>query len=174
MKRWFFACVVLLAPADAVATPQFDVVLALQNIRAGRDADALYYLNNAINARALKAGELADALEWRAYLHAKRKDRRAARADLDAAIAAEPDNPLRPRARARFFLAGGDYRAALADIEAVLSRPGTTDAENYADYCEALLGLGRRAEAVNQCQRAVTVNPEHARAKAMLRRAQGR
>lgn len=174
MKRWIFASLVLLAPAAAQARAQFDVVLALQNIRAGRDADALYYLDNAINAKTLKPGELADALEWRAFLHAKRKDRRAARADLDAAIAAEPDNPLRPRARARFFLAGGDHRAALADIETVMARPGTTDAENYTDYCEALLGLGRRAEALEQCQRAVKVNPEHARAKAMLRRAQGR
>jgi tetratricopeptide (TPR) repeat protein len=176
MKRWIFAVLILGAPAIApapAAASQFDVVLALQNLRAGRDGDALYWLTRAIDERKLAPAELADALEWRAYLHAKRRDRRAARADLDAAIAADKESPLRLRARARFFLAGGEFRAALADMEAVMSR-SPSDAENYTDYCEALLGVGRRAEALDQCQRAIRVNPEHARAKAMLRRAQAR
>jgi tetratricopeptide (TPR) repeat protein len=171
MRRWLAASAVALALAGAAAaTPQFDVTLALQNLRAGRDADALYWLNRAIGEHGLKGGELADALEWRAYLHAKRNDRRAARADLDAAIAADKDNPLRLRARARFSLRIGDYRSALADMEAVFAHPGT-DAVNYADYCEALLGLGRRAEAAAQCRKAIQVNPEYARPRALLRRA---
>jgi len=149
------------------------VIVALQNLRAGRDADALYWLNRAIDSRELKDGELADALEWRAFLHAGRRNMRAARADLDAAIAAQSANPLRLRARARFFLRAGDYRAALADMEAVMGRL-PTDAENHTDYCEALLGLGRRVEAADQCQRAIRVNPEYARPKMLLRRAQGR
>ena len=173
MKRWLIPLFLLAAPAAAEAAAPFDVIVALQNLRAGRDADALYWLNRAISEHALKGGELADALEWRAFLHAKRNNPRAARADLDAAIAAEKDSPLRLRARARFFLRAGDYRAALADMEAVMARL-PTDAENYADYCEALLGLGRRAEAADQCQRAIRVNPEYARPKMLLRRAQGR
>lgn len=173
MKRWLFALLVLAAPAPAAATAQFDITLAMQNLRAGRDADALYWLNRAIGEHALKGGELADALEWRAFLHAKRNNPRAARADLDAAIAADKDSALRLRARARFFLRAGDHRAALADMEAVMSRL-PTDAENYADLCEALLGLGRRAEAADNCQRAIRVNPEYARPKMLLRRAQGR
>ncbi len=176
MKRWIVAFLILSAPAIApapAAASQFDVVLALQNLRAGRDADALYWLTRAIDERTLKPAELGDALEWRAYLHAKRQDRRAARADLDAAIAADKESPLRLRARARFLLSIDDHRAALADIEAVMAR-SPTDAENYTDYCEALLGLGRRIEAAAQCQRAIRVNPEYARAKAILRRTQGR
>jgi tetratricopeptide (TPR) repeat protein len=176
MKRWIIAFLIVCAPATApapAAASQFDVVVALQNLRAGRDADALYWLTRAIDERGLKPGELADALEWRAFLHAKRKNNPAARADLDAAIAADKENPLRLRARARFLLAIKDHRAALADIEAVMAR-SPTDAENLVDYCEALLGMGRRAEALDQCQRAIRVNPEHARARAMLRRAQAR
>jgi len=173
MKRWLIPLVVLVAAPAAEANPQFDVTLALQNLRAGRDADALYWLNRAIGEQGLKGAARADALEWRAFLHVKRNNPRAARADLDAAIAAESDNPLRHRARARFVLRAGDYRAALADMEAVMSR-SSTDAENYADLCEALLGLGRRAEAVVQCQKAIQVNPEYARPKQLLRRAGAR
>jgi tetratricopeptide (TPR) repeat protein len=173
MMRWLIPLLVLLAPAAARATSQFDVVMALQNLRAGRDGDALYWLNRAIGEHALKDGDLADALEWRAFVHAKRNNLRAARTDLDAAVAAEKDNPLRLRARARFFLRTGDFRAALADMEAVMGSPGT-NAENFADYCEALLGLGRRAEAADNCQRAIRVNPDYARPKLLLRSAQGR
>jgi tetratricopeptide (TPR) repeat protein len=173
MKRWLIPLLFLLAPAPAQATPQFHMTVALQDIRAGRDGDALYYLTRAIQERGLKADELADALEWRAFLHAKRGNLRAARADLDAAIAAEADNPLRRRARARFFLRTGDYRAALRDMEELMTR-FETDAENYADLCEALLGLGRRAEAIDNCQRGVRVDPEHARPRMLLRRARGR
>jgi len=49
-----------------------------------------------------------------------------------------------------------------------------TDAENYTDYCEALLRVGRRAEAIEQCRKAVQVNPEYARPRELLRRARGR
>lgn len=174
MKRWLLPLLLALAaPAAAQSPAQFDVILALQNLRAGRDADALYWLNRAAGEHALTGGELADVLEWRAFLHTKRNNLRAARADLDAAIATDKDNPLRRRARARFFLRAGDYRAALADMEQVMARPGT-DAENYADLCEAQLGLGRRAEAAANCRRAIQVNPEYARPKQLLRRAQGR
>lgn len=173
MKRWLILLFVLAAPAAAQAAAQFDVTVALQNLRAGREGDALYWLNRAIDSRELKAGELADALEWRAFVHANRKNLRAARADLDAAIAAESANPLRMRARARFFLRAGDGKAALADMEAVMAH-SPSDAENYTDYCEALLRAGRRAEAAEQCRKAVQVNPDYARAKDMLRRAGGR
>ena len=170
MKRCTIAFLLLMAPASvAFAAPQFDVIAALQNLRAGRDAEALALLTRAIDSRALKPGERADALEWRAYLHFGRRNHRAARADLDAAIAAESANPLRHRARARFFLRTGDFRAALADVDAVMARSPVDD-ENYADRCEALLGLGRRADAADECRRAVQVNPESARAKALLRR----
>jgi hypothetical protein len=173
MKRWLVPLAVLLAASAAHANQQFDVAQALQNLRAGRDGDALYWLNRAVNEHGLKGAALADVLEWRAFLHAKRNDVRAARADLDAAIAAEGDNPPRRRARARFFLRAGDFRAALADMEAVMTHAGT-DAENYADLCEAQLGLGRRAEATDNCRRAIQVNPEYARPKQLLRRAQPR
>ena len=171
MRPWLFALALLVSPAARADLP-FDFVVAMQNLRAGRDADALYSLNRAIGEHGLKGGELADVLEWRAFLHAKRNDHRAARADLDAAIAAEQENPLRHRARARFFLRTGDYRAALADMETVMGR-SPTDAENYTDYCEALLRVGRRREAAEQCRKAVQVNPEYARAREMLRRAGG-
>jgi len=174
MRQWLAAAAAALAlGSTAAATPQFDVIAALQNLRAGRGADALYLLNRAIESRALPPGELADALEWRAYVRMQQRSFGTARLDLDAAIAADKDNALRLRARARFFLRLSDYRAALADIEAVLGR-FPTDAENYADYCEALLGLGRRAEALQQCRKAVQVNPEYARARTLLRRAGGR
>jgi len=170
MKRWLIPFLFLAAPAAAQTPAQFDLTLALQDLRAGRDVDALYWLNRAAGEHVLKGAALADVLEWRAYLHAKRKDRRAARADLDAAVAADKDNPLRYRARARFFLAAGDFRAALADVEQVMSR-ATADAEIYSDLCEAQLGLGRRAEAAANCRRAIQVNPEYARPRQLLRRA---
>jgi tetratricopeptide (TPR) repeat protein len=173
MKRLLFALALLLAPSGAAANAQFDLLLALQNLRSGRDADALYWLNRTASEHGLKGAALADVLEWRAFLHVKRNDLRAARADLDAAVAADNDNPMRYRARARFFLRNGDFRAALADMEAVFSRVGS-DAENFSDHCEALLGLGRRAETVVQCRKAIQVNPEYARPKLLLRRAQGR
>lgn len=174
MRRWFAAAAATLALAgSAAATPQFDVIAALQNLRAGRGADALYLLNRAIESRALPPAALADALEWRAYIRIQQRNFAAAKRDLDAAIAADRDNALRLRARARLHVRLGDHRAALADIEAVMGR-FPTDAENHADYCEALLGLGRRAEALEQCRKAVQVNPEYARAKALWRRAGGR
>jgi tetratricopeptide (TPR) repeat protein len=174
MKRWLIPVVLLLlAPAAALATPQFHLTVALQDIRAGRDGDALYYLGRAIQEPGLKPAELADAHEWRAFLHVKRGNLRAARADLDAAVAADKDSPLRLRARARFHLRNGDYRAALADMEQLMTR-FETDAENYADLCEAQLGLGRRAEAIENCRRGVRVDPEHPRPKMLLRRAGGR
>ena len=173
MKRWLIPLLVLLAAPAAKANPQYDVVLALQNLRAGRDGDALYWLNRAIGEHGLKGAARADILEWRAFLHAKFNNLRAARADLDAAVAEDKDNQLRYRARARFFLRTGDYRAALADMETVFSQVGS-DAENFSDYCEALLNLGRRAEAIVQCRKAVQVNPEYARPKQLLRRAEGR
>lgn len=170
MKRWLIPFLLLGAQPVAAQTPApFDVTQALQNLRAGRDADALYWLDRALGERALTGAARADALEWRAFLHAKRGNLRAARADLDAAITADNDNPLRHRARARFHLRAGDFRAALTDMEHVMARPGT-DAENYADLCEAQLGLGRRAEAAENCRRAIQVNPEYARPKRLLRR----
>jgi tetratricopeptide (TPR) repeat protein len=168
MKRWLIALFLLAAPVAAEAAAPFDVIVALQNLRAGRDADALYWLNRAIDSRELKDGDLADALEWRAFLHAGRKNMRAARADLDAAIAAQSANPLRLRARARFFLRAGDYRAALADMEAVMARL-PTDAENHTDYCEALFRSRRRDEAADYCRRAVRLNPEYARPRTLLK-----
>ena len=175
MVRFWLAALLALtgAAADAAATPQFDVTAALQNLRAGRNGDALALLTRAIDSRVLKGGELADALEWRAFLHAARRDPRAARADLDSAIQAESQNPLRYRARARFLMRSGDFRAALADMDAVMVR-SPSDAENYTDMCEILIGLGRRAEAIERCRSAIKVDPEFARAKAMLRRAGGR
>jgi tetratricopeptide (TPR) repeat protein len=174
MNRWLLPFILLLAaPAAAKTSAQFDVTQALQNIRAGRDADALYWLDRALSEGSLAGAARADAHEWRAFLHVRRDNLRAARADLDAAIAAETDNPLRHRARARFHLRAGDFRAALADLEQVMARSGT-DAENYADLCEAQIGLGRRAEAAENCRRAIQVNPEYARPKQLLRRAQTR
>jgi len=178
MRSWLVALLALFAAvatavADAAATPQFDVIAALQNLRAGRNDDALALLTRAIESRALKSGELADALEWRAFLHAGRRNLRAARADLDAAIQAEGDNPLRYRARARLLMRGGDFRAALTDMDVVMAR-SPSDAENYTDLCEILIGLGRRAEAIERCRSAIKVDPESARAKAMLRRTGGR
>ena len=155
----------------AAATPYYDVIAALQNLRAGRTDEALPLLTRAIALRALKEGELADALEWRAFLHAARRDLRAARADLDAAIQAESENPLRHRARARFLMRGGDFRAALADMDVVMVRSSTGRREPHRSWCEILLALGRRADATERCQRAITVDPEYARGKAMLRRA---
>ena len=153
----------------AVATPQYDVTAALQNIRAGRNADALALLNRALDAGGLTPRERADALEWRAYLHEKSGNRRAARADLDAAVQAESANPLRLRARARFLSRTGNAAAALTDIEAVMVR-SPTDPENLADLCEIQLALGRRAAARDSCQKAVTADPTNARARAFLRR----
>lgn len=174
MKRWFIPFLLFLAaPAAAQSGAPFDVTLALQNLRAGRDADALYWLDRALGGQSVQGAARADALEWRAFLHEKRGNHRAARADLDAAIAADKDNPLRHRARARFLLRAGDFRAALADMEQVMARSGT-DAENHADLCEAQLGLGRRAEAAENCRRAIQVNPEFIRPKQLLRRAQAR
>lgn len=174
MKRWLLPVLMLFAaPAAAQAPAPFDVIQALQNIRAGRDGDALYWLDRALGERSLVGAARADALEWRAFLHARSGNLRAARTDLDAAIETDKDNPLRLRARARFHLRAGDFRAALADMEQVMARPGT-DAENYADLCEAQLGLGRRAEAAENCRRAIQVNPEYARPKQILRRARGR
>lgn len=171
MKHRLIIAVAFLAAAaaSADATPAYDVTAALQNIRAGRTAEALPLLTRAIASGALRGGELADALEWRAFLHEARRDRRAARADLDAAIQAESANPLRHRARARFLLRTGNYAAALADMDAVMVR-SSSDAENYTDHCEILLALGRRAEAAAQCRRAVTVDPDDKRAVALLRR----
>ena len=175
MRRCLLGALLALSGAvgDAAATSQFDVIAALQNLRAERNGDALVLLTRAIDSRALKGGELADALEWRAFLHAGRRDSRAARADLDAAIQAESENPLRYRARARFLIRSGDFRAALADMDVVMAR-SPSDAENYTDLCEILIGLGRRAEAIGRCRSAIQVNPEYARARAMLRRAGGR
>jgi len=153
----------------AGATPQYDVTAALQNFRAGRAADALALLNRAIGAGTLAPGELADALEWRAFLHEGRGDRRAARTDLDAAIKVESANPLRHRARARFLLRTGNAAAALADMEAVMVR-SPSDAENHADLCAIQAALGRRREARDACGRALKADPENARARATLRR----
>lgn len=172
MKRWLVPLLLLLAPPAAAQSPApFDVASALQNLRAGRDADALYWLDRALGETSLAGAARADALEWRAYLHVRRGNLRAARADLDAAIAADAGNPLRLRARARLNLRAGDFRAAAADLEQALARSGT-DAEAYADLCEAQLGLGRRAEAAGNCRRAIQVNPEYGRPKQLLRRAQ--
>ncbi len=173
MKRWLLLLLLAAAPAAAQTPAQFDVIQALQNIRAGRDADALYWLDRALGERSLAGAARADALEWRAFLHVRRGNLRAARTDLDAAIAADKGDPLRHRARARFHLRAGGFRSALADMEHVMARSGT-DAENYADLCEAQLGLGRRAEAAENCRRAIQVNPEYARPKQLLRRAQAR
>lgn len=155
--------------APAAATPQYDVTAALQNLRAGRAGEALTLLTRAIDAGTLAPRERADALEWRAFLHERRGDRRAARTDLDAAIRAEGANPLRHRARARFLMRTGNPAAALADMETVMSR-SSSDAENYADLCEIQAALGRRAEARTSCERALKVDPGNARARATLRR----
>lgn len=172
MKRWLLPILFFLAPPAAAQAPApFDMALALQNLRAGRDADALYWLDRALGERSVAGAARADALEWRAYLQARRGNLRAARADLDDAIAADKDNPLRLRARARLHLRAGDFRAAMADLEQALARSGT-DAEIFADLCEAQLGLARRAEAAGNCRRAIQVNPEYARPKQLLRRAQ--
>lgn len=174
MKRWLIPILLLLAPQAAAQAPaSFDVAAALQNLRAGRDADALYWLDRALGERSLAGAARADALEWRAFLHARRGNLRAARADLDGAIAADTDNPLRHRARARLHLRTGDFRAALADLEPAVARLGT-DAETYADLCEAQLGLGRRAEAAGNCRHAIQINPEYARPRALLLRAGAR
>lgn len=171
MRHWLLPLLLLLAPpATAQTAAQFDVALALQDFRAGRDADALYWLSRALGEQSLTGTARADALEWRAYLHGKRADACAARADLDAAIAADKDNPLRYRARARLHLRSGNFRGALADLERVMARSGP-DAENYADLCEAQLGLGRHAEAAENCRRAIQINPGCARPKQLLRRA---
>ena len=74
---------------------------------------------------------------------------------------------------ARLHLRTGDFRAALADLEPALARLGT-DAETYADLCEAQLGLGRRTEAIGNCRRAIQINPEYARPRALLLRAGAR
>lgn len=159
--------VVITVPASA--TPQYDVTAALQNLRAGRAADARALLDRAIGAGTLAPGDLADAYEWRAYLHESRGDRRAARADLDAAVKAESANPLRYRARARFLLRTGNPAAALADMETVIAR-SPSDAENHVDLCAIQAALGRRGEARAACGRALAVDPENVRARATLRR----
>jgi len=169
----FAAAILVALSATAGATPQYDVTAALQNLRAGRSAEALALLSRAIDAGGLTPAERADALEWRAYLHESRGNRRAARADLDAATQAETANPLRLRARARFLMRTGNTAAALADMEIVMAR-SPADAENYADLCEIQLSLGRRALARDSCQRALTADPGNARARATLRRLGGR
>jgi tetratricopeptide (TPR) repeat protein len=170
MMRWFFACFILLAPVAAQATPQYDVTAALLNLRAGRWQDAFRLLTRAIESKALKGAELADALEWRAFAHqwGGLANEPAALADLDAAIAAQPDNPLRYRARARLLMKRVDtWPAAWADINRLLAT-SPTDAENLTDACEVLVYLNRRAEAIEHCQRALRVDPEYARAREML------
>ena len=163
------AAVSLALAAPACATPQYDMAAALQNLRAGRGADAILLLNRVLDAAGLTASERADALEWRAYLHESRGNRRAARADLDSAIQAESANPLRLRARARFLARTGNPAAALTDMEAVMAR-SPSDAENLADLCEIQLALGRRAAARDSCQKAAAVDPGNGRARALLRR----
>ena len=68
---------------------------------------------------------------------------------------------------------GGEFRAALADMDVVMAR-SPSDAENLTDVCEILIALGRRADAIERCRSAIKVDPDYGRAKAMLRRAGGR
>lgn len=169
----FAAASLVVLSAAAGATPQYDVAAALQNLRAGRSAEALAQLTRALESGGLTPTQRADAHEWRAYIHESRGNRRAARADLDAAIQAETADPLRLRARARFLMRTGNAAAALADMEIVMTR-SPSDAENYADLCEIQLSLGRRALGRDSCQRALAADPGNARARATLRRLGGR
>ncbi len=130
MKRSLFLLALLLQPPAAHANAKFDLAPVLEVLRAGRDGDALYYLNRAIASRALEKGDLADALEWRAFLLAR--------------------------------LGGA------ANVAAVLAR-SCSDPENYADLCEVLFRLGRRAEAADACERATRLDPEHPRPPRLMR-----
>ncbi|MFO0989728.1 MAG: hypothetical protein U1F37_20630 [Alphaproteobacteria bacterium] len=173
MKRWLIPILLLLAPQAAAQAPApAEMAAALQNLRAGRDADALYWLDRALGERSLAGAARADALEWRAFLHARRGNLRAARADFDGAIAADTDNPLRHRARARLHLRTGDFRAALADLEPAVARLGTdVGAETYADPREAQLGLAGAPRRPGTAA-ARSRSTEYARPKQLLRRAQ--
>jgi predicted Zn-dependent protease len=160
-----------LLPAAAVAQsqPRHELQAALANIRDGRPAEAAYWLDRLIADPALAGPARAEALQWRASLRAHAGQRQAALADLDAAIKAEPDNPWPLRARARLHLRHGNARAALADLAAILPRI-PSDAETLADHCEALAAAGRRAEAVEQCRKALQSDPALPRARRLLRR----
>lgn len=82
-------------------------------------------------------------------------------------------SPSRALARARIRLRDADYTAAAHDLEAVLARRAG-DADVHALLGEAYAGLGRTDEAIQQLERAVALDENHAARRRLdrLRRAE--
>lgn len=109
----------------------------------------------------------ADVLGSVALAELRQGTREAAKARIDAALAADPTNVTARTAQAQLLAAAGDSAAALAAVDAVLA---SAPADTYALLLKGELEttMGKHADALRTFERTVAAHPEAVRARFAL------
>jgi tetratricopeptide (TPR) repeat protein len=98
------------------------------------------------------------ALAFRSQVHTQMGNREKATKDLDRAIALDPDNPWHRIARAELLIEASESAKAVIDLEHLGQRL-PEEPEVLRLYGSALLGEGRREEALQVFNRALAASP---------------
>lgn len=130
----------------------------LNALPGGKRGDAIKAVDKAVELLGEDKKKKSDALILRSQL---RQDGDERKADLDAAVDADPTNSAALQARAGYWIAQGKLDKATEDFEKLLeNNPNNSDVRRA--LCEALINLQKYDLAMAQANKAIELEPNSA------------